>query len=102
MSRKDEPEVEVAPRDVDAHMADLVAAAQAVRANAHAPYSRFAVGAAVLDEQGRIHAGCNVENAAYPQGCDGGRRWPARAGRGRVRGGRPARHTLRRLPPEAA
>ncbi len=46
----------------------LLAAARAVRANAHAPYSRFAVGAAVLDEQGRIHAGCNVENAAYPQG----------------------------------
>ena len=46
----------------------LVAAAQAVRANAHAPYSHFAVGAAVLDEQDRIHAGCNVENAAYPQG----------------------------------
>ena len=46
----------------------LIAAAQAVRENAHAPYSRFAVGAAVLDEQGRIHAGCNVENAAYPQG----------------------------------
>jgi cytidine deaminase len=46
----------------------LVAAARAVRAHAHAPYSQFAVGAAVLDEQGRMHAGCNVENAAYPQG----------------------------------
>ena len=46
----------------------LIDAARAVRAQAHAPYSRFAVGAAVLDEQGRIHAGCNVENAAYPQG----------------------------------
>jgi cytidine deaminase len=46
----------------------LLAAAGAVREHAHAPYSRFKVGAALLDEQGRIHAGCNVENAAYPQG----------------------------------
>lgn len=43
-------------------------AALAAQARAHAPYSRFLVGAAMLDEQGRIHAGCNVENAAYPQG----------------------------------
>ena len=35
---------------------------------AHAPYSKFYVGAAMRDEHGRVHGGCNIENAAYPQG----------------------------------
>jgi cytidine deaminase len=46
----------------------LFEAAAKARLSAHAPYSRFLVGAAIRDEQGRIHPGCNVENAAYPQG----------------------------------
>lgn len=43
----------------------LVAAALEVRRNAHAPFSKFQVGAALEDETGRIHTGCNVENATY-------------------------------------
>ena len=47
---------------------DLFAAAIAARVHSHSPYSGFRVGAAIRSESGRIHAGCNVENAAYPQG----------------------------------
>jgi cytidine deaminase len=46
----------------------LLAASLAARAHSYSPYSGYAVGAAILDEQGRIHAGANMENAAYPQG----------------------------------
>jgi homotetrameric cytidine deaminase len=44
---------------------DLVASAVAARNLARAPYSRFAVGAAVVDRSGRVIQGCNVENASY-------------------------------------
>lgn len=49
-------------------MRDLIEAALAVREHAHVPYSRFKVGAAIRTHDGAIFAGCNVENAAYPQG----------------------------------
>ena len=43
----------------------LLSAALAARAHAFAPYSKFEVGAAIEDAEGRIHTGCNVENATY-------------------------------------
>ena len=47
---------------------ELLDAAKTVREMAYCPYSDFRVGAAILDENGNVHVGCNVENAAYPQG----------------------------------
>ncbi len=46
----------------------LISVATKARENAYAPYSKFYVGSAVLDENGNMHVGCNVENAAYPSG----------------------------------
>ncbi len=46
----------------------LFNAAREVMARAHAPYSKFLVGAAILAGDGNIYRGCNVENAAYPEG----------------------------------
>ena len=47
---------------------DLRTAASQVRENAHAPYSGFKVGAALRSASGAVYVGCNVENAAYPEG----------------------------------
>lgn len=49
-------------------MDDLLHLARAMMMHAYAPYSKFHVGAALRDEDGGIHGGCNVENAAFPQG----------------------------------
>ena len=46
----------------------LYEAASAIREKSYSPYSRFAVGAAILADDGQVYAGCNIENAAYPQG----------------------------------
>jgi cytidine deaminase len=48
--------------------AEMLVVARAARAAAYAPYSHYLVGAALLAEDGRIFGGCNVENAAYPEG----------------------------------
>ena len=47
---------------------DLIDAALDVRQRAYCRYSNYSVGSALLDDKGEMHVGCNVENAAYPEG----------------------------------
>ena len=49
-------------------MQELLDTAREAQANAYAPYSGFLVGAAIRADDGTIHSGCNIENAAYPEG----------------------------------
>ena len=46
----------------------LLKHASRVRKRAYAPYSKFLVGAVLVDEKGKIHTGCNVENASFTAG----------------------------------
>jgi cytidine deaminase len=55
-------------KSAEGALGELFAAAKAAQANAYAPYSRFKVGAALRAPSGAIFPGCNVENAAYPEG----------------------------------
>ena len=54
-------------QDVSDDERKLVDAATKVRANSYAPFSQYYVGAAIIDENGALHTGCNVENSSFPE-----------------------------------
>jgi cytidine deaminase len=53
---------------MDTALQPMLDVAREALARAHAPYSRFRVGACLRAASGRLYAGCNVENSAYPVG----------------------------------
>ena len=62
----EEPNCAVRKKTIPTHARErLLRAARKAMKNAHAPYSNFRVGAAILTDSGKIFAGCNVENASY-------------------------------------
>ena len=58
----------MAARNSEKRESILIEAARKVRDKAYARYSGYRVGAAIEDDKGNIHIGCNVENAAFPEG----------------------------------
>jgi len=55
-------------KNADPDIERVIKAARAVRAHAHAPYSKFKVGAAILSTEDGLFVGANVENASFPEG----------------------------------
>lgn len=53
---------------LDSKTLRLVKLAAKVRKRAYAPYSKYLVGTCIVDEKGRLHSGCNFENASYGAG----------------------------------
>ncbi len=64
MSKKDKLD-----KKINEQYSELIKSAIRIMETAYVPYSKFHVGASILDNNETIHSGSNVENAAYPVGC---------------------------------
>jgi cytidine deaminase len=62
-----DPEIKTHPEPIDDHA--LVMSAVSAQNQAYVPYSKFPVGAALIDENGRLFTGCNIENASFSATC---------------------------------